>query len=204
MTMIVSLRSILLPYMALHLHAQVRSIIETDTHSSSSNCPDHLASAWGDGTEPSYSATGSFTYVFTEAIGAWHVTMGRPDRRVGIWRNDYGQLGNRTTTDPLVPGPIEGHCALATHAPLPTDQTPGALFPNPSNGNFMVPVDPRTKMVSISVVDAAGRTVFAQQRPAINGQVAVSASDVLTSGIYRVHITNGPAVSEQWLFVLHF
>ena len=75
------------------------------------------------------------------------------------------------------------------------------IYPNPTNGDFSVRVDPCATVVNINVIDATGRSVIARQRIPTNGQVRVEGAGALVPGIYIVRIDAGSTITDHRLVV---
>jgi len=77
-----------------------------------------------------------------------------------------------------------------------------ALFPNPTNGNFSVPVDLRASSINITIIDATGRTVLVRnERNTANGSVQVNAEGQLAHGFYTMRVDDGHAIIATRLIV---
>ncbi len=75
------------------------------------------------------------------------------------------------------------------------------LFPNPTDGDFTVRVDPRATRVNIILFDATGRTIIAQQVKASGGSVNYPASSLVNPGLYVVRIDDGTTTMSERLIV---
>ncbi len=76
------------------------------------------------------------------------------------------------------------------------------VFPNPTNGDFIVQVDPRATIASIIITDPSGRSVLQQtQRTASMGMLYVNASSILAPGLYAVRVSDGITVREHRIVV---
>lgn len=76
------------------------------------------------------------------------------------------------------------------------------VYPNPSNGDFTVLVDPRSTEATITVMDASGRMVLQQrQRTSNNGTLHVCAARSLVPGVYAVSINDGITLHEHRIVV---
>ena len=65
------------------------------------------ANTWATGRTPSYSTSGSFQGVGQISAGFYHTLFIKPDGSLSSFgRNNYGQLGNGTTTDQSGQGPV--------------------------------------------------------------------------------------------------
>ncbi len=75
------------------------------------------------------------------------------------------------------------------------------IFPNPTDGDFTVRVDPHASQVNISVIDATGRVIAAQQRQANGGLVHMRTGGALLPGLYIVRVDDGNSVQTERLFI---
>jgi len=76
------------------------------------------------------------------------------------------------------------------------------VFPNPTIGDFSVRVDPNSALVTVSVIDATGRTVFVRiDRITMNGTLHVHAAGKLIPGFYMVRVDDGRTRSTTRLMV---
>lgn len=76
----------------------------------------------------------------------------------------------------------------------------GALFPNPSNGQFTIRVASSVTSQSVQVIDAAGRTVRSTTERASGGLVHVDASGLMP-GAYVVRYTDGAHMMNERLII---
>ncbi|MEO8067046.1 MAG: T9SS type A sorting domain-containing protein [Flavobacteriales bacterium] len=77
-----------------------------------------------------------------------------------------------------------------------------ALFPNPTNGDFSVRVDPNSASVTVCVIDATGRTILTRsEQRTTNGFLQVRAEGRLAPGLYTVRIGNGGSLRDSRLVV---
>ncbi len=76
------------------------------------------------------------------------------------------------------------------------------LFPNPSDGNVTIQVDPRATVVDLTVVDGSGRIIVKDTSTrASGGSVVWELASVLSSGIYIVRVDDGLCLREHRLMV---
>jgi len=75
------------------------------------------------------------------------------------------------------------------------------LYPNPNDGNFTVPVDPRATTADLQVIDATGRTVLYEHLTASNGVVAVQAGGLLSTGLYVTRTNDGFRIRQARLII---
>ena len=77
-----------------------------------------------------------------------------------------------------------------------------SVYPNPSNGDFTVQVDPRATQANITVIDPAGRIVLQQVvRNMSNGLVRLNAMGTMEPGPYIVRVDDGQVVSDHQVVV---
>lgn len=74
------------------------------------------------------------------------------------------------------------------------------IFPNPSTGTFTLRLKNAAPATELSVLDAAGRTVWMSMQPAANGLVQVDAS-ALRPGAYVLRYTDGDRVVSERLII---
>lgn len=75
------------------------------------------------------------------------------------------------------------------------------LYPNPTIGDITITVDPNVAAVEVSVIDATGRVVMAEQHPVSGNTVKVYTAGLLTSGLYLVRIDHGSISRTERLIV---
>lgn len=77
-----------------------------------------------------------------------------------------------------------------------------SVYPNPSNGDFTLQLDPRATQANITVIDPAGRIVLQHTvRNMSNGLVRLNAMGFLEPGPYIVRADDGRVVSDHQLVV---
>ncbi len=76
------------------------------------------------------------------------------------------------------------------------------VYPNPTNGNFNIHVDPRATSVVITVLDASGRSVHQRtERAMSSGTIAMELAGSMNSGIYLLRVVDEHSVQEHRVVV---
>ncbi len=79
------------------------------------------------------------------------------------------------------------------------------VYPNPTENDFSINLSNGSAKVEVSIFDLNGRQVFAQSyndgTPSKNQVITVRAKDILTAGMYMVHVSANGAIMQQKLIV---
>ncbi len=102
--------------------------------------------------------------------------------------------------------PSYGVCVVSGESPSigiiePDRPATPMLFPNPTDGDFTVQVDPRRTSVSVTIIDATGRTVFGRTERNKAGTVQVLVAGILSPGLYIVRVDDGSHTGEARLMI---
>lgn len=76
-----------------------------------------------------------------------------------------------------------------------------SIYPNPTTGDFSITVDTGASAVSVSVIDATGRVVIAQQLQTSGGLVNMTTAGLLSSGMYVIRIDDDTSSKSERLIV---
>ncbi|WP_293892500.1 T9SS type A sorting domain-containing protein [Flavobacterium sp.] len=121
------------------------------------------------------------------AGGFQHAVAIKFNGALWVWgSNDYGQLGNGTTTATIVPTaiPVAG-CTLGEET---FEQEPFTLYPNPAQNEINIRYQGQQVVTGLVIYDLTGRAVYKTTPVAGNTLQATLPVGMLQSGTYIVSL----------------
>lgn len=116
------------------------------------------------------------------------------DGTLWAWgRNDYGQLGDGTTTQRLSPVQITGACQMALGIKEASEKIAVSVYPNPANDQLTIEVE-KYMNTTAEIFNLQGQLM---QSARLQDSKTILAVNNLANGMYVVKVSNAEGVSTQ-------